>query len=252
MTVLREILQKIAPRPSDASESQADKKNYSERLSRALAQLFADELRPDFPGILPTADGSGHESRARTARSAKKLDVNFSTFDLGLGLGVSIKTINFRDGKSGRFNKNFTRADNEFRAEAQDYHQRQPYAVLCGVLFLPVEACVDAGESASAASSFASAVQAFRFRGGRKHPNDSPELFEEFFVGCYTWNGPDFGDVWFFDVRQDPPRSGLPVKAKRLAFSEVLSRCTAAFRWRNDPPVSFDPNSDPLPCPHGS
>lgn len=247
MSDLQEILQRIGPRPDSSSTVVAPKKNYSERLSRALAQLFADKLRSEFPGVLPSADGSGQESRARTARSSKKLDVNYSTTDLGLGLGVSIKTINFKDGTSGRFNKNFTRADNEFRAEAQDYHHRQPFAVLCGVLFLPIEACGDASDDSSAASSFASAVQAFRFRGGRRDPRDLPELFEEFFVACYEWKGPQSGDVWFFDVREDPPRFGMPVSTKRLALSQALSRMIDAFRQRNDPPISFDPNSEPMP-----
>jgi hypothetical protein len=102
------------------------KKNYAEALSRALAQRFADALRVTFPSILPRPDGSGQESRARTGKGLKKLDVNYSTVELGLGLGVSIKTINFRDAKTKRYTKNYTRADNELRAESADYHQRQP------------------------------------------------------------------------------------------------------------------------------
>lgn len=123
------------------------KKNYAEALSRALAQLFADELRRKFPGIKPDVEGRGHESKARTAKGFKQLDVNYSTPELGLGLGVSIKTLNYRDGKSKRYTKNFTRVDNELRAEALDYHVRQPWSVLQGVLFLPVDSCDDAKRS---------------------------------------------------------------------------------------------------------
>lgn len=65
------------------------------RLSRALAQMVADGLGKDFPGILPSKAGTGHESRARTAKDFKQLDVNNSTVELGLGVGVSIKTINY-------------------------------------------------------------------------------------------------------------------------------------------------------------
>jgi hypothetical protein len=126
-----------------ASAKRSDKKNYAESLSRQLAQCFADALRPHFPGIVPDEEGRGQESRARTAKGFKRLDVNYSTPELGLGPGVSIKTLNYRDARSRRYTKNFTRVDNELRAEAVDYHVRQPWAVLEGVLFLPLDACDD-------------------------------------------------------------------------------------------------------------
>lgn len=116
-------------------KTQADKKNYAERLSRALAQRFANALRPHFEGILPDSSGKGQESKARSAKGYKKLDVNYSTPELGLGLGVSIKTINFVDPKSKRYTKNYTRVDAELRAEATDYHDRQPYSVMVAVIF---------------------------------------------------------------------------------------------------------------------
>jgi hypothetical protein len=119
-------LDQAEPRPdlADTSErGRASKKNYAERLSRAIATLVANGLRPKFAGITPGPHGEGQESRARTAKGVKKLDVNYSTAELGLGLGVSIKTINFKDPRTGRYTKNYTRADNELRAEAQDYHR---------------------------------------------------------------------------------------------------------------------------------
>src|SRR6476619_1360071 len=139
--------------------SASQKKNFAEILSRALAQRFADALRGTFPAILPNPDGTGQESKARTGKGLKRLDVNYSTNELGLGLGVSIKTINFRDARSKRYTKNYTRADNEFRAEAADYHQRQPYSVLCAIFFLPLDSCADGGGNAP--SSFGHAVRIF-------------------------------------------------------------------------------------------
>ena len=91
---IRNELKNAGPRPA-AEADRTGKKNYAERLPRQLAQKVADELREDFPGVTPNADGRGHESPARTAKGFKKLDVNYSTLELGLGLGVSIKTINF-------------------------------------------------------------------------------------------------------------------------------------------------------------
>ena len=171
-------------RPS-ASAKRSDKENYAESLSRPLAQYFADVLRLHFPGIVPDEEGRGQESRARTAKGFKRLDVNYSTPELGLGLGVSIKTLNYRDARSRRYTKNFTRVDNELRAEAVDYHVRQPWAVLEGVLFLPLDACDD-GDGAP--SSFGQAIRIFRHRAGREGPEDPPELFERFFVGLYDFD----------------------------------------------------------------
>src|SRR5262249_49849542 len=94
------------PRPAPSATS--GKGPYATALSNAIAVLIADHLRNDFPGILPTSDGHGAESRARTRRGFKKLDVNYSTPELGLALGVSIKTINYRDPGTKRYTKNYS------------------------------------------------------------------------------------------------------------------------------------------------
>lgn len=212
-----------------AATEQKQKKNYAERLSRALAQRFADALRPTFPGILPGSKGEGQESRARSAKGFKRLDVNYSTVELGLGLGLSIKTINFRDPRTRRYTKNYTRVDGELRAEASDYHVRQPYAVMAAIVFLPVDACDDG--SALAPSSFGQAVQIFRFRAGRIEPDDEAMLFERLFVGLYHVSEPRFGNVGFFDVMDAPPRSGRP--GDLLSFSAVCSAIENAYDDRN-------------------
>jgi len=222
-----------APRPA-TDGSREDKKNYAERLSRVLAQRFADELRPDFQGILPDPDGRGQESRARSTKGFKKLDVNYSTPELGLGLGVSIKTINFADPRTRRYTKNFTRVDNELRAEAMDYHVRQPYAVLVAVVFLPLDACADG--SGSTPSSFGGAVQQFRGRAGRREPTDQAELLESIFVGLY---GPE-GHVSFFDVADRPPRKGTPPPEKLLSFEDLIARIRGIYDRRNNVSAEWD------------
>ena len=105
VSTIREALQNAGPRPG-ASGSAAEKKNYAERLSRHLATCFANALRGSFPGVLPSETGEQHESPARTAKGFKKLDVNYSTPQLGLALGASIKSINFRDNATDRYTKN--------------------------------------------------------------------------------------------------------------------------------------------------
>lgn len=212
-----------------SASSATDKKNYAETLSRALSQRFADALRKTFEGILPDREGLGQESRARTGKGLKKLDVNYSTVELGLGLGVSIKTINFRDPRTKRYTKNYTRVDNELRAEAADYHERQPYAVLCAIVFLPLDACDDGGRVAP--SSFGQAIQIFRPRGGREKPVDDPTLFERILIGLYDAEAGNFGRVGFFDVKEAPPRIGRPRTLK--SFSEAIDSIVDAYDNRN-------------------
>jgi hypothetical protein len=216
--------------------SREQKKNFAQALSDSLALKIANGLRRDFPGVLPYTDVKlglvkGNESAVRTLKGVKKLDVNFSTLQLGLGLGVSIKTLNFRDAASSRYTKNITRIDNELRAEAADYHVRQPFAVLAAIVFLPSDSLRD-GE----VSSFAHAALTFRFRAGRKVPSDSPELFERLFIALYD---PDEGGVVCFDASRPPPRKGLPRQQDRLSMSGVLKEITGAFYERNVPKQIF-------------
>lgn len=209
--------------------TQAEKKNYAERLSRLLAQRIADALRSKYEGILPDEKGQKQESRARTAKGFKKLDVNYSTPELGLALGISVKTINFTDPRSGRYTKNFTRVDNELRAEAADYHERQPYAVMVGLLFLPDDACMDG--KGNSASSFGQAVKILRYRIGRDEPDDDPTLFERIFIGLYSTASSNFGDVSFFDTLDAPPKRGRPKNL--ITFQQVLDSVNGLYERRN-------------------
>jgi hypothetical protein len=210
--------------------SREQKKNYAEALSRQLAIRFANALRRQFPGILPDEKGAGQESKARTAKGVKKLDVNYSTVELGLGLGVSIKTINFRDASTKRYTKNYRRVDGELRAEASDYHVRQPYAVMIGVVFLPYDCCDDGRRDPS---SFGQAIQVFRFRADRCEPDDDPNLFERVFIGLYETDADRFGDVAFFDVIEAPRKHGRPTRT--LTFAELVEEIRRTYDERNSP-----------------
>lgn len=228
-----------------AMTTAAEKKNYAEVLSRALATRFANALRPYFPGILPDEHGKGQESKARTAKGVKKLDVNYSTSELGLGLGVSIKTINFRDGATKRYTKNYTRADGELRAEGSDYHVRQPYAVMVAVIFIPLDACEDAKRDPS---SFGQAVKIFRFRGGRDEPAADPNLFEAVFIGLYDTAPERFGETIFFDVRNAPPKAGPPQNS--MSFAELVDEIRRTYDRRNSPVFEWaDASKEVLSAP---
>lgn len=237
---ISEALDSAEPRPPDDGK-RGDKKNYAERLSRGLAVAIASALRKEYPGVLPDPKGKKHESPAGGARGPKKLDVNYSTLELGLGLGVSIKTVNHKDRRTKKYTHNLSRIDDELRAEAMDYHIRQPFAVLVGVLFMPNHGFDDGTQ----VSSFGSAVKKFRLRAGREKPSEEPYLFERFFVGVYEYEGAQRGKVVFFDVMNAPPKRGRPPAHDLLTFEQLIREMDLAFRFRNNPPFEWGrPTSD--------
>ena len=205
-------------------DGRAAKKNFAQRFSTAIAQKVADTLRPDFKGIVPDAHGGGHESKSAGARGKKKIDVNYSTTISGLELAVSIKTINFRDEQSGRYTKNTKRVDGELRAEAQDCHKRQPYAVLTAYVFLPLDA---ASDGRNGRSSLKHSADVFGARGGRHTTKDSASLFELVYIGLYD----DDGRVEFFAADERVPENGVPSAV--MTFPETLAQVRALHRSRN-------------------
>lgn len=205
----------------------AVKHAYANRLSTCLAQKIADGLRAKFRGILPDEFGAKHESRSGSASGLKKLDVNYSNPQIGLGLGVSIKTLNFRDEGTGRFTKNVRRLDGELRAEAQDYHVRQPFAVLAALVFMPEEAARDSASK----SSLRHAWEVFRARSGRKSNINDVSLFERFWLCVYGTSKEDFGVCKCFDVSVEFPPTGLPEQSQNL--TQVLTQIEAEFVRRN-------------------
>ena len=245
LTTVKDALEAAGERPPINARSTA-KKNYAERFSRAMALCIANRLRVSFPEVKPDEDGRGHESLARTAKGFKKLDVNYSTPELGLALGVSVKSINFPDWsekkqRQGRFTKNYSRNDNELRAEATDYHQRQPYSVLVAVLFLPEASYHDTGLPTKkgeerGVSSFGAAVKFFRPRSARRTPRNDVDLFERFYIGVYN---EETGDTCFFDVMQPPPRS-RPLRPEECSsFDDFVQGVINAYNERNNPPFRW-------------
>ncbi|BDG02827.1 hypothetical protein [Anaeromyxobacter oryzae] len=237
------VFEAAKPRPDDGDARKA-KHGYAVRLSAGAAVFIASKLRKFFPPILPNPDGTGGESPARTGKGVKKLDVNYSTPQLGLGLGVSIKTLNFRDGKTKRYTKNPTRLDNELRAEAMDYHDRQPFAVLVAVLLLPIDACDDGdrNKKKSSWSSFAQVVTVLRHRMNRQSPRDEAQLFERGFVGLYEHTGKHAGEVLFFDMADTPPQFGRPKDLYDL--NGLIKHIVNAYDLRNRVKRPWETNAD--------
>jgi hypothetical protein len=231
---LRAALDGAEPRPADDADRDL-KKNYAQRLSRGLALEVADRLRATFRGITP-AGGSGQERPIGAAGGTKRLDVCVWDDRLGLLLDISIKTYSFQDydskkRKLGRWTKNVVRNDLELRAEAARIHERQPYAVLIGLMFVPFAAC---GDGHKDKSSFAHMVMTFRNRTGRRGHDDSRlDRFEAFYLGLYERDGPRRGDVRFFDVSKSPPRNGRPQAGDLLAFDALTEAIRLAVETRN-------------------
>ena len=162
------------------------------------------------------------------AGGLKKLDVNHSTPEIGLGLGVSIKTINFLDIKTRRYTKNIKRVDGELRAEAQDYHRRQPFSVLAAVIFMPRDSAEDgAGEK----SSLRHAWEVFRGRAGRNSSDDPHERFERLWIGLYETGTEQLGEIRFFEAGVEAPLRGAP--SETVGFGDVIAEITATFEGRN-------------------
>ncbi len=201
----------------------AAKKNFAQRFSASIAQKIANEMRKTLPEIVPDCDGKGHESLSRGALGLKKIDVNYSTTRSGLELAVSVKTLNFSDEKSKRYTKNVKRIDGELRAEAQDCHGRQPYAVIAAYLFMPLESATDgAGDGPSSARHAAEVLHA---RTGRD-VNNRPEGIELSYLALYD----DEGRVTIARP-QDVPPSGAP--AKTMTFASTLNEISQLHRRRN-------------------
>lgn len=198
-----------------------EKKNFAQRFSTALAQKVAGGLRRDFPGIQPSADGAGHESLSKSATGLKKIDVNYSSPRSGLELAISIKTINFKDENTGRYTKNTKRVDGELRAEAEDVHKRQPYAVVVAYLFLPIDAATD-GKLSSVKHNADTLIH----RSGRVDTKNENSLIELAFIGLYT----DDGRVSFFRPEAVPP-TGVP--STPMTFRQTLADVKKLHAKRN-------------------
>jgi hypothetical protein len=230
LRTLRDVLNACATRP-DRTAHRDDKIKYAVRFANSMAICIANGVRDAFSelkDVQPYADGTGMESSALAVRGVKKLDVNFSDPMLGLGLGISLKSVHFRDISGGhRYTHNRKRNDEELRAEASGYHQRQPYAVLVAVIFLPFDACEDA--KGNHPSSFGSWVQHLRPLAGRNEPHQDIQLFEKVFIGLYDPEGPS---MEFFDVLNPPPRAGKP--RQLLTFTEFLHDVHRTFERRNN------------------
>jgi hypothetical protein len=234
--IIKAVLVASEPRP-DRSAKAALKTQYAVRFAEKMAELIADDLRPKMAGIKATT-----KREAGSVSGTKQLDINFSTPQLGLALGISLKSVHIRESTGAeRYTHNMKRNEEELRIEASGYHKRQPYAVMIGVLFLPFDSCDDARIEGSS-SSFGSWVRKLRPYSGRLEPDDEVDRFEKLFIGLYESDG---GDLCFFDIDSDPPRQGRP--RRLLSYEEFLDASYHAYLRRNHADFRWaDGSEEPL------
>jgi hypothetical protein len=232
--VIGEVLKAAEPRPSPDSKTK-DKILYAVGFADKMAERIAMDLQPLLKGIEATTKRTAPSAGGKT----KQLDINFSTRNHGLALGISLKSVHIRE-EGGRYTHNMKRNEEELRIEASGYHRRQPYAVMVGVLFLPFDSCDDGKQNNP--SSFGSWVRHLRPSTARTNPEDHEDLFEKLYVALYE---PDGSDLRFFDVESDPPRNGRP--RRTLSYSEFLEAVHHAYLRRNSAEFRWDDGTeDPL------
>lgn len=177
-------LKTLPPKP-DEKASARTKGRYSEQVSRVIAQAFAEELRlrglrgarPAPPGV---AGKSGAERRMAGGIGAKKVDVTWATEESGLIFAISIKSINFRDRKSGNFQKNLTNRRGDMLFEGVTLHRRFPFAILAGFFFLDKDAANDGTEKRN--STFLNAHKRLKLFTGRNDPAGRDDQFERLYL----------------------------------------------------------------------
>lgn len=197
-------------------------------FAKYMSAEVATALRPAFPEVR-----SG-ETPSQSVRGPKRVDLNYSTPEQGLGLAVSFKSVHFGEKVSGdaNFTHNLKRNDEELRVEATAHHLRQPYAVLVAAIFIPFEACTDFDTS-----SFASWVEYLWPLKGRDEPEDAPDRFELVFVALYARDGSELG---FYEVGGEVPcpRTGRP--RRLLTLDDFIGRVTSVYNKRNGRDFFFE------------
>lgn len=182
---------KTLPAKTTIQNNQDAKRRYSQDMSNVIAQALGEAARDrGMPGARPAGPGavglSGVERRLAGGIGAKKVDVSWATEESGLLFGGSVKTINWRDGRSGNFQKNLTNRRGEMLFESVTLHRRFPFAVLAGFIFLDKDAKTDG--TARRNSTFANAFPRLRLFTGREDVAGREEQYERLYVALVDAN----------------------------------------------------------------
>jgi hypothetical protein len=165
--------------PWDLASDRNEKKNWSERLSRALADYVAGNLRDrGFENTKPFPGGAG-ERAFQGGLGPKKVDVSYADERHGLLLAVSVKTIGYPP-----FGKNLKNRFGDLMTEAITLHMRFPYSVVCALFAFPEAADIDRTPM-RLMSTFDRACKLFSLASGRREYTGPGEKFENVTAVCY-------------------------------------------------------------------
>lgn len=152
--------------------SQAQKKRYSEVLSKHLALEVAAGLHAaGLPDVRPLRDGTG-ERVFLGGLGPKRVDVSFADDRNGLHLAVSIKTICFPP-----YGKNLKNRFGDLCTDAMTLHMRFPFSVVNALFAMPNGADEDVTER-RVTPTFRVAAKLFGTISGRQEYTDAGEKFE--------------------------------------------------------------------------
>ena len=168
--------------------------------------------------------GNGAERRMDGGLGAKKVDVTWATEESGLLLALSVKTINFRDSKTGNFQKNLTNRRNDMLFESTTLHRRFPYATLGGFFFLDAGAKDDGTKSRQ--STFLNAHRRFKMFTGRTDPAGRPEQYEQIFIVLVDVSTDSFRLEIYRAGRPDEP---IPLDRALVELLETIAERSPDF-----------------------
>jgi hypothetical protein len=191
---LRAAIKHAGSRPS-LDASRADKKHYSELVSKEFALAVASELRgrglKEVAPRLSSKKSQGGEKRIAGGLGDKKVDVTYATERAGLVLAISIKTISFPDSKTRNYQKNLQNRKADLAFEVTTLHKRFPYAVIGGLFFLYEDAASD-NVAQARISTFERAHQIFKIFNRRAGHRNEESKFEYLSVGLYGSDPPSY------------------------------------------------------------
>lgn len=176
---------KSLPNKPPDSVPPGKKKNWTEKVSNAVAMACAEELRQrNLKEALPAPPGtvgqSGAERRMSGGIGAKQVDVTWATEESGLMLAISVKSIMFVSKSTGNYQKNLTNRRGDMLFESVTLHRRFPYAVLGGFFILDIGAQSDG--TSRRKSTFENAHQRFALFTGRDDPAGRDEQYERLWI----------------------------------------------------------------------
>ena len=226
-------------RPEDGDQN--EKRHWSENFANGCAVAIADAFRESElsdKSILPGSLAGGTEPLTPLGSGTqKRIDVTGTDAVLGLEVGVSLKGLNFRDKRTGNFDKNLTGRMYELTDEVRLVHEHLPHAFMVGVFFLPLPSVED--KKSGSTSSFARTVVKLRERTGRLDPALAGHAArcDLTYVGLYSSGEPPGiakGACRFHNTQVSPPKTGRPKIDQTFSLADMIDGIVSRATYTED------------------